>query len=484
MKQAEIYQYDNCVIFHPIVPSIEKKLVIYEKSIIRNNIEVKKMSLLARQDRGGKECGITYQGFFTYVVAAYVESGYIPIMHDDRVSNERRGTFETPDMSLAYGLRFRQRELLEEGLMKNSSGLIGAPTRYGKTPLIVNTLRVMPNCTTCVIAPGVDLVNQLYYDITEKFGLPGRRVHLCHGSKKVKGALQKGDVVVCSVDSLQNLSPGDYDLVIADEPHALVSDSRIGLVDSFTKARRIGFGATLHGRFDGRDKLITGIFGPILAERTYLEAVEEGAICPLNIIFLDIEVSPKNYRDRNQAYNAILFKNKTIASIVEKMCNSIIPAEWQTLIFIRHEPQALMLRKAIGEETTVAMAKSMTDAERAEVTELLRTDKVKRCLCSRIYVQGVTFSDVRVLINAEAGGNNTSAIQKPGRLAEVRPNKKCGIVIDFAFKPMADVESKNGYWMAPIRDSQNRETAYREKGYGIYHVSNLDQLAYTISKLT
>ena len=83
--------------------------------------------------------------------------------------------------------------------------------------------------------------------------------------------------------------PGSTELLLADEPHALVTSTRLGVIDGFLKARRYGYGATLKGRFDGRDKLITGIFGPVLAERTYLEAVEEGAICPLNIIMFQIE---------------------------------------------------------------------------------------------------------------------------------------------------------------------------------------------------
>jgi hypothetical protein len=126
------------------------------------------------------------------------------------------------------------------------------------------------------------------------------------------------------------------------------------------------------------------------------------------------------------------------------------------------------------------MAKRMSNKEREECDRLMKENIIKRCLCTKIYVQGVTFSDVRVLLNLEAGGNNTSAIQKPGRLAEIRPGKKCGIVIDLLFVPPG--EKWGGYdrsinaWINLCKDSEARLTAYREKGYDITVVNNIDQL--------
>lgn len=346
------------------------------------------------------------------------------------------------------------------------------------TTLLVNYLRAYPTMTSCVIAPGVDLVKQLYDDITGKFGLPGRRVHLVHGAKNIKGPVLPGDVVVCSADSLGKLDSTQYDLMLADEPHELVTNERITAIDAFTKARRIGFGATLTGRFDGRDKLIEGLFGPVIVERTYKEAVAEGAICPLNVLFLDIELMPRHYYNRLRAYDGMFFKNEEMCNLIKRICDEVVPADFQTLIFIKHEKQADLLQDTIGRDTCVAMAKKLTMKERDEVTAKLKSNTIKRCLCSKIYVKGVTFSDVRVLINAEAGGNNTSSIQKPGRLAEIRPGKKCGIIIDFFFKEALGYEGVDakGAWRSLIADSRNRKKAYSDKGYEIAHCASMEEL--------
>lgn len=353
------------------------------------------------------------------------------------------------------------------------------------TTLMVNTLRAFPDLTTVVVAPGVDLVKQLYADILGPRGLaPGREVKLICGSKGKKPA-GPGGITVCSADSLDKIDPGTIDLVLADEPHALVTESRLRMIDAFPKARRLGFGATLKGRFDGRDQLIEGVFGHVLVERTYKEAVKEGAICPLDIIFLKIEIEPRQFRDRNSAYNGILFHSYAAAELANEICKDIIPSDFQTMIFVKNEKQADMLQDVMGRDTTIAMAKKMTNKEREECDRLMKENIIKRCLCTKIYVQGVTFSDVRVLINLEGGGNNTSAIQKPGRLAEIRPNKKSGIVIDLLFIPPGNnwTDYSGEEWLALCRDSKSRKTAYEEKEYNIHIVDNLTQLKEKFNEL-
>lgn len=477
MDTATIYRYDDLLLFYPIITPVVTELSIWEKVIERNEVKGRTRLCFTTQIRGGKEVGITRQGFWRKVMQAYVLNGYLLDIHDERTSRIAKG-FPAPDLHAMYGFRFSQEELLTAALSKDESGLIGAPTRYGKTALMVNTLRAYPTLRACVTAPGIDLVKQLYTELSMgKFRLEGRQVHLvCTGRGAPRLPLRPGDVTVCSADSLKKLDPTEYDLLLGDEPHELVTDERLPAIDAFNHARRIGFGATLTGRFDGRDKLIEGLFGPVLAERTYKEAVKEGAICPLHVIFLKVELTPQGFRSRQHAYNSLFFENEERANQIRRICEEVIPEEFQTLIFIKHERQADMLQDILGRDTCVAMAKKLTTKEREEITAKLKNNIVKRCLCSKIYVKGVTFSDVRVLINAEAGGNNTSSIQKPGRLAEIRPGKRYGIIIDFFFDSDPYYSDRQGEWRALIADSYNRRRAYTDKGYGISYANTIDEL--------
>lgn len=489
---CQIYLYDDVLLFFPILPEIEKKLTISEKSLELNyrthlrEVRYRKRELFTRVNRDKGIVGVTYHGFLHKIIAACVCAGCgCPNVKDMRAAR-KAASFPAPRLDLMHGFRYSQEALITEALNKDMSGLIGAPTRYGKTTLMVNTIRAFPTLRTVVAAPGVDLCNQLYDDITGTRGIKNREVKLlCSGSKHKQQSQEPDGITICSVDSLFKCDGKDTDLLLADEPHEFVTDKRLDMLADFTKARRYGYGATLTGRFDNRDTIIEGVFGPVLAERTYKEAVKEGAICPINVLFLDIEVEPRHYRDRDAAYKGLLFRNKIMATIAKRICHEVIPDDYQTLLFIKEEKQADLYLDIIGHEATVAMAKKMTKAQREDITEKMRNGTIKRCLCTDIYVQGVTFPDSKVLINLEGGGNNTSAIQKPGRLAQIRPNKKCGILIDFNFMfPGIEADYKGEAWTALVADSRAREKAYTDKGYGIYHADTIDTLKTLFDKLT
>lgn len=345
--------------------------------------------------------------------------------------------------------------------------LLGDFTITHNTTLIKNTIRAFPNINTVVTVPGADLVKQLYDDI--KTAVPHRDVRLIGGgSTKTPG----DDINVVSMDSLHKCDADACRLLLIDEPHASVTNSRLPELAKFDKARKIGFGATLKGRFDQKDILIESLIGPVLAERTFKEAVEEGAVCPL-IVYMIVIPLKGNLGDRDRAYKHSLFASNAVAKAVKWICHDLVPKDWQTIIFIKNEKQAEFYLNWIGEEGTIAMAKRLTKKEREELMQRMCSDEIKRCLASDIYAQGVTFNHVRALINLSGGGANTSTIQKPGRLAEVRPNKKCGVVFDFFFSPgTAQGEGAQALY----RESKARVQAYAEKGYEISFVTGYNEL--------
>lgn len=480
-QKVYIKQYDDKIVFTPVVDCIRKKLSIWERTLEGSS----KLEMFAETDGG---LGVTYPGFCEVMVRELLMNGYEVEVRD------RRSDLPDPELKRMSGFRFSQEQLITTALKKKKSGLVGAPTRYGKTTLMINTLRAFPTLPTVVVAPGVDLVNQLYDDITGPRGITGRDVKKITGSTSRKIPSSSG-VTVCTIDALEHVDAGLPRLLLADEPHALVTDKRLQLINKFTHARRIGFGATLEGRFDGRDKLITGAFGPILANRTYKEAVAEGAVCQLHVLFLKIELTPKGAYSRNQAYNNALFLNKGMADTVASICKDVIPADYQTLVFIANKAQADLYLESIGHDTALAMAMVMSNKQREALVEKVRKNNIKRCLCTNIFVQGVTFSDLKVLVNCNAGAKYTSTIQKPGRLAEIRPGKKCGIVIDFMFTPPPDImddikeRRSNGdmradpTWLMPYKDSMSRKGVYKKMGYGIHEAENIEELKQLFNSL-
>lgn len=420
----------------------------------------------------GTPCLLTYPGFWFEIKKMAEQLGYEVAMRDDRRQ------LPAPDIKSALrGLRAPQASVFMPAVMAEASGLIGAPTRFGKSYLIKAFIKAYPTLRIVVSAPGKDLCRQLYDFLVDE--LPEIKIHGVWSGGPHK---TQARVTVCSVDSLFKMDPDDTDLLLQDEPHACVGDGRLLAISTFQKARRIAFGATLKGRYDKKDRMITGLFGPILSNITYREAVAVGAISPLVVVIRRIPFSKDTVPgkpDRDTVYRRLLKQSVTAAKIISNLCQRVIPDTSQTMVFISDEKQAnFLMEKAMNPDTSLAMAKTMTEKVRKALTKLIAAGIKTRVVASRIFVQGVTFPDLRVVVNAEGGGANTTAIQKPGRLLQIRPGKKYGVFVDFLLHCVDeddDTRSTKPY-SGIIGECWARINAYKEIGYDVRFVESDDEL--------
>lgn len=362
---------------------------------------------------------------------------------------------------------------------------------------------------TVITAPGTDLCRQLYDLMVELF--PGRAIfgafdgggyYVPEIGKVDPGgcSLKKGQkvprsrsgmmevftdsITVCSMDSLHKQDHYNTRLLLIDEPHAIVTATRAETIAAFVNARKIAFGATLHGRHDKRDAMIVGLVGPIISLVSYKEAVDMGSIAPLKVLMIKVPFSRDTvpggrFVDRQVVYNRLLFKSSRMAELIRRITHDIIPLDWQTMAFIADEKQAeFYMKYAMPHVGTIAMAKRMkNNDERETMMRSIANGDVQRVLASKIYVQGLTFPDLKVVINLVGGGANTTAIQKPGRLLQKRPGKNYGVLIDFMFEcrdDNGDGESKPWYCM--IRESWDRHRLYCETGYDVQIVSSAEEV--------
>jgi superfamily II DNA or RNA helicase len=270
--------------------------------------------------------------------------------------------------------------------------------------------------------------------------------------------------------------------VVVGNCHAVVSDERLPKLAAFSQARKYGFGATLNGRFDKKDRLIEGLIGPVLVNVTYRQGVDMGAISPLKVLMIKLPFSkdtiPGNRVERDVVYKRLLHQSSRVAGVVKKLVDEVVPEDWQTMAFISNEKQAeYYLEKSFPASGTIAMAKRMKDKERDAITDRIASGELVRVLASNIYVQGVTFPDLKVVINLAGGGANTTAIQKPGRLLQCRPNKNYGVMIDFLFEcsdAASDIRSHPPY-RGIIGESWARHKAYVDIGYDVSIIDRTEQ---------
>lgn len=468
-------------------PAFQKELTFTTKAIQVDNRGRKKSVRTQEQCFELETAGrirvlFTHQGFWKkallWAVCRQLKYEFIDLRTKDLLP--------LPKLGLMKGFRFSQRELVAKALNAGCSGSISAPTRWGKSTCIRNIFRAWgpprgerPKFQSILLVPGADLIRQSYDEMQREF--PERDVKMIGGGSRTK--YQSEDLTIVSADSMHKIDPGPVRLVVIDEPHAIISPSRVGPLTAFSYARKLALGATLTGRYDGRDFLLEGLVGPVLARRTYTEAVAEGAICPLKVMMIRWPLAAVP-GDRDRAYRALLFENELVGRCARYLSDVVIPREWQMLYFIKTEDQADFLSDCIGRDVSVAMAKKLSDKERKEMTERVRQNNIKRVICSDIYVQGVTFHEVMVLVNCGGGGASTTTIQKPGRLAEIRKGKNAGLMIDFMFEERRPTANPAGCsepaaklsegMECMIRESGLRLAAYREIGYDVHLVERND----------
>ena len=464
----------------PCPPAICELLTIKERKEMGEKPVSTCLAVPTGAEVEGSPVYITYQGFWRKVRDFCMEQGWEVKLED------YRAPFPRAHMELAHNMRFSQERLLREAVAADCSGLIGAPTRYGKSFIMANLCRVYPGARIIIAAPGDDLVRQLSEEM--KRLLPGRKVKgVGLGRSNFKG---EPEIEVISVDSLHKTCISDPDMLICDEAHAHVTDDRIKLIQNVSpRARRIGMGATLEGRYDRRDAVIEGLFGPVLSSVSYREAVAEGAICPVVVVGIPITFNPFHCSHYIHAMRRLLWQNEKVAYLAREVCDNMLPENWQTLLFIKNEDHAKFMAEALSQSKwPVAMAKLLTKKARGALTQEVADSTHMRVLCSNIFVQGMTFHDLRALVNLSGGGPYTSTIQRPGRLPEIRHDlgKKFGLLVDFFPRP-AYVPDKSSMpeqkWWAPVQDGKNRLSAYQEIGYEVTTPNTMRELRDTMHYL-
>lgn len=342
---------------------------------------------------------------------------------------------------------------------------------------------------TVVVTPNKDLAEKNYNDL--KGILPRRGVGLIHSEFKQAS----DDIQVVTPESVQHVPLEDCGLLIYDEVHTLTSARAEGLSRAM-HALRFGFSATPTGRFDGSDPVITGMFGPVVYARTYKEAIADGAVVPIKVIWINQPVPEgwprKGYSVKLAAYRRAIWRNpwmgETIRAVIAK-----IPAGTQTLTVVDKIEQMNTLAPYM-EDTVMAHAekqqsklddngfgnvKAVSDKERRQIYKDIESGKTKRILSTGIYRQGVNFKELTCLINAEGMGSEIIAGQLPGRASRNIDGKEYAYIIDFyrSWDMVTNARNK----LVPghlLKDDRSRETVYTSLGFDQVWVDSVDQVEF------
>jgi superfamily II DNA or RNA helicase len=359
------------------------------------------------------------------------------------------------------------------------------------------------NTPTIVVAtPEQDITRKDYYDLVEL--LPDRDVGLVMGGTKKFS----DDIQVITLQSMHLLDRESIGAIIVDEVHTASSTKRSEIILSARKAMKWGVSATPDGRFDGRDIVTEGLFGPVVYRRTYAQGIEDGALVPIKVFWL--KAPPPDHVRNHLGSNALgmdkyaKFKTRSgkyrngvdrneernlmIAQILKE-----IPDSRQVLCIMQHLDQMDKLMAHCEGTKNVHAATSQADLthqnyhnlaaiptkERRKIYDQMSEGEIRKVISTYVYKQGVNFPELSVVINAGGGGSDIVAKQIPGRESRNIDGKTESYLVDFWHEWDVSRDKNNRLRPGPIhKDDRSREKAYTQLGFDQVWLDDVSELPF------
>lgn len=353
-------------------------------------------------------------------------------------------------------------------LMAAKHASVSLATGTGKTRCILQLAKEHA-LKTVVITPSVSIANQIYDDFKLAFG--GKYVGKFFGGQKQAKKL----FVIAVDDSLTRVEEDSNDwnllqdtkVLIWDESHTSASTTleRVchGLLAN--APYRYFFSAT-QIRNDGKDLLLEGIIGPIVAELSVEDAVEQGWLSkPMFRIVTVGTDSVKNPDDPNEATREHLLYNIQAIRKAAHIANLMVERlNRPTVILIREVAQFGFLLPLLKHEvgfahggSTDAKAKDSIPEEyqKSDPKELVRrfnAGDLPILVGTSCITTGTDIRPVKCVIFFRGGKSEIDVKQSIGRGTRRPPGKEDFFFVDFDV-PDNDVVT---------RHAQVRRNIYRE----------------------
>lgn len=448
---------------------------------------------------------VTMPGFLHRIKTILKEEGYEYEIIDERTP------LPAPDFRKAFsGLRDYQCECTYTAL-RSGGGIIACPTGWGKTHIMGSLINAYSHAELCarntptivVATPEQDITIKDYQDLVEI--LPDRDIGLVMGGKK----RFSDDVQVVTLQSLHLLDLESVGVVIVDEVHTAASEKRSELIMQARKALKFGVSATPDGRFDGRDLVTEGIFGPVVYHRTYLQGITDGALVPIKVLWVKAPAPERVrshagtvpmglekfmvYKTRTGKYRNGVDRNDTRNALIGDLLNRM-PAERQVLCILQHLDHMDKLVyhcptvcNVHGETAQANLVQhnytnlvAVSTAERRDTYNKMRDGEIRKIISTYVYKQGVNFPELSVVVNAGGGGSDIVAKQIPGRESRSIDGKSESYLIDFwhDWDMVRDPKTNRMKAGAIHRDDQSREKAYTELGFEQVWLDSVDEIPF------
>jgi superfamily II DNA or RNA helicase len=392
----------------------------------------------------------------------------------DMTPTRKRPACYTPHWENLVGkieFRPRQEELMQL-LARVPCGIIKAVTGFGKTTCIGAAAQLFPDARIDVVTKSVDVAERIVRSLRRfvpKVGMIG------------DGWKQRERVTVITAGSLQH-ADGDADFMFADEVHQLATvNFSTALAARYRNSRNFGLSATPYARMDNAHAILEPLFGPMIFDLPYQEAVELGLVVPVRVKWLPIRLThnpAERYRNRVSRKKYGIWTNHGRNSMIAAAVREY-PEDYQILILVETIEHAVHLGSLLPEFTLMysnmmpsdcaayKRAKllpqdytPLTGIQKHDMRSAFETGTLRRVIATDVWATGVDFEQLNVLVRADDRDSDIVDVQGPGRVSRTYTSPD-GVVKEFG----EVIDCMDTFDPTFYRKSTGRRDSYRLLGW-------------------
>ena len=392
-----------------------------------------------------------------------------------------RSAMPEPDWGRVKQIKLRdyQREPVLDMLFKGmeDSGVINATGGFGKTYIQAITYAAWNSLNTILCIPLKQVVLQTYEKFKQLF--PDKHIGIVGDGKNELSE----DITITTFRSLQNCALEKCELLLVDEMQSAGQETFQTALKQMRPKRMFGYSATTEGIFNNTDKLLKGLFGEDLIYFPYEDAEAAGAVVPgmVYMVKMPEDLIIGNYSNFESKLKYGIKKCDKRNEIIGKVC-SLIPAEWQTIVFIDHVKDHLIpMYKYMPQGTKYLHRESskknvgsfaLSGKQQNKIIEEFSNNEFQILTASDAFRAGVDIPNCRVVVQASGGSSKVEVLQEAYRASRILteenmkkfnlPPKTHFVLVDFMDNHDPTLESM----------AKKRIKYYEEQGWTVKKVDH------------
>lgn len=303
---------------------------------------------------------------------------------------------------------------------QEDGGVINATGGFGKTHIQALTYAAWNHLNTILAIPLKQVVLQTYEKFKQFF--PDKHIGIVGGGKSDIS----NDITITTFRSLPSCALEKCQLLLVDEMQSAGQETFQNALLQMRPLRMFGYSATTEGIFNNTDKLLKGMFGEDLIYFPYEDAENAGAVVPCMVYMVKLpdNLIMENYTSFESKLKHGIKNCAVRNQLIGRVC-SLIPKEWQTIVFIDHVKDHLIpmfkymptdtkyLHRESSKKNVGAFA--LTPSQQNKTIAEFSDNEFQILIASDAFRAGVDIPNCRVVVQASGGSSKVEVLQEAYR---------------------------------------------------------------------